>query len=153
MTQQEQAQGETMWERAERAAAEMRVAEQRPWNMRAPYGVAPADSPEAAERRVEAELARAKEEAWRERAARVAADEYAAEVRRSAREEASKQIWIGGLICIVGIVVTVVSYAMAAEGAGGGRYVVAWGAVIFGAIRLIRGIVGWAKASEPTPAK
>jgi hypothetical protein len=49
----------------------------------------------------------------------------------------SGQMVAGGLICLVGIVVTVGSY-MAAS--GGGTYVVAWGAIVFGAIRFFKGL-------------
>lgn len=150
--QQEERAGETMWERAQRTAAEMRAAEQPRSYVRAPYGVA-AETQESWERRMAEEAKRAEQEARREEAAREAAEEYAAEVARTARDEAVKQIWIGGLICIVGLVVTAVSYSIAAEGGGGGKYVIAWGAVIFGAIRLIRGIVGWARITEPKRAE
>jgi hypothetical protein len=50
----------------------------------------------------------------------------------------STDSWIGLAICAVGIVVTVGSYYSAA--AGGGRYLVAWGAILFGAIRFLRGL-------------
>jgi hypothetical protein len=49
----------------------------------------------------------------------------------------------GAVICVIGIVVTAVSYSSASE--GGGSYVVAWGAIIFGAIRFFRGLM---QASE-----
>jgi hypothetical protein len=44
----------------------------------------------------------------------------------------------GALWCIGGIVVTAVTYSSASE--GGGHYVVAWGAIIFGAIQFFRGV-------------
>ena len=44
---------------------------------------------------------------------------------------------IGGLICAVGVVVTLVTYNQAAPG---GTYIVAWGAIIFGGIRFLRGL-------------
>jgi hypothetical protein len=43
---------------------------------------------------------------------------------------------IGGIVCLAGIAITVISF-MSAQ--GGGTYVVAWGAIIFGAIQFIRG--------------
>lgn len=58
--------------------------------------------------------------------------------RNLKREEGSRNMVIGGLICLVGIVITVATYSAASE--GGGRYVVAWGAIIFGAIRFFRGL-------------
>lgn len=47
-------------------------------------------------------------------------------------------MWIGGIICLVGIVVTVGSFLAAGE--GGGRYYIAWGAIVFGGIQFFRGL-------------
>ena len=58
---------------------------------------------------------------------------------------AKNQMIIGALICIVGIVVTAVTYSAAT---GGGRYVVAWGAIIFGGFRFIRGLVALNQAKS-----
>lgn len=44
---------------------------------------------------------------------------------------------IGGFVCIVGLIVTLGSMAAAS---GGGRFVIAWGAVIFGGIQFLRGM-------------
>lgn len=136
MTQHPQAEGtaeeETMWERAQRNATAMRREESRA------IGVAePPPPPTLADEvaRVEADQRAKVEHDWA--------------VARAAREAATRNIWFGGLICAVGIVVTVVSYSAAAE--GGGRYVVAWGAVVFGGFRFIRGLVGLlSSASAPT---
>jgi hypothetical protein len=45
----------------------------------------------------------------------------------------------GALWCIGGIVITAVTFGAAS---GGGTYVVAWGAIIFGAIQFFRGLAG-----------
>ena len=45
---------------------------------------------------------------------------------------------VGGLICTVGIAITLWTYSAAAT--GGGSYIVAWGAILFGAIRFFRGL-------------
>jgi hypothetical protein len=50
---------------------------------------------------------------------------------------ANKNMLYGGLWCIGGTIVTIATYS-AAE--GGGRYVVAWGAIIFGAIQFFKGV-------------
>jgi hypothetical protein len=47
------------------------------------------------------------------------------------------QMLVGALICIVGVVITVGSYMAAGNGGG---YVVAWGAIVFGAIRFFKGL-------------
>ncbi len=56
------------------------------------------------------------------------------------KEEGTKNMMIGGLICLVGIIITAASYSSASSGSGGGQYVIAWGAILFGAIRFFRGL-------------
>jgi hypothetical protein len=51
---------------------------------------------------------------------------------------------IGLALMTVGIVVTAGTYAMAASSRGGGRYVVTWGLIIFGGLRFVKGLMGWA---------
>jgi uncharacterized protein YgiM (DUF1202 family) len=46
---------------------------------------------------------------------------------------------LGGVICIIGIVVTVGTYSAASS--GGGSYYVAWGAIVFGGYRFVTGII------------
>ena len=55
----------------------------------------------------------------------------------TSREEAKKNILVGALWCGGGLAVTAITYSAAA---GGGAYVVTWGAVIFGGIQLLRGL-------------
>ncbi|MFW6169074.1 MAG: hypothetical protein ACODAD_01200 [Planctomycetota bacterium] len=55
------------------------------------------------------------------------------------RSAGRNNMMYGALWCIVGTVVTVVTYSAAASG-GGGTYVVAWGAIVFGAIQFLRGL-------------
>lgn len=66
----------------------------------------------------------------------------------NAREKRSKEIFSAGMENIAygaiwfigGIVVTAGTYLVAAS-AGGGAYVVTWGAVVYGAIRFFRGLI------------
>ena len=51
----------------------------------------------------------------------------------------AKMIW-GAIWCIGGIIVTVISYAARANV---GVYVVAWGAILWGLIDFIRGLIGY----------
>jgi hypothetical protein len=44
---------------------------------------------------------------------------------------------------VVGIAITVGTYAAAASSQGGGRYVVTWGLIIFGGFRFCKGLIGW----------
>ena len=59
---------------------------------------------------------------------------------RKRRDKKQRDILVGGAICAVGILVTLVTYSSAAV-SGGGTYVVAWGATLFGAFRLLRGLL------------
>lgn len=52
-------------------------------------------------------------------------------------EQAKKNMIYGGLWAVGGTVVTVATMASASDG---GHYVVAWGAIIFGAIQFFRGL-------------
>jgi hypothetical protein len=44
---------------------------------------------------------------------------------------------VGGLWCVGGILVTAITYSAAS---GGGTYIITWGAIIFGAIQFFRGL-------------
>ena len=44
---------------------------------------------------------------------------------------------VGGVVCAAGIFITLATYA---EAAGGGEFVVAWGAVLSGGIVFLRGL-------------
>jgi hypothetical protein len=44
-----------------------------------------------------------------------------------------------GLWCVGGTIVTIVTYQAAS---GGGTYMVAWGAIVFGGIQFLRGLMG-----------
>ena len=53
------------------------------------------------------------------------------------RKEANKNMGYGALWCIGGIVVTVGTYSAAS---GDGRFMIAWGAILFGGIQFFRGL-------------
>jgi hypothetical protein len=70
---------------------------------------------------------------------------YQREREAQAQQEASaykaagpRNMAIGGIICLASIVVTVGTMAMASE--GGGRFILAWGAIVCGAIQFYRGL-------------
>lgn len=48
----------------------------------------------------------------------------------------------GGLVCALGVTITICTYASALNG---GTYIIAWGAIIFGAIRFLRGLTNTEK--------
>ncbi len=69
-----------------------------------------------------------------------------AQVKTSAlRSAGMKNMGIGALFCIGGIVATIVTYAIASE-SGGGMYIIAWGPAIFGGIQFFRGLFQLATA-------
>jgi hypothetical protein len=55
------------------------------------------------------------------------------------RTSAEKRMLNGSLWCGGGIFVTVITYAMSANG---GTYVVAWGAIVFGGLQFFQGLRG-----------
>ena len=59
-----------------------------------------------------------------------------------ARAAAEKRMLYGALWCSGGILVTVISYTSAASSPFGGNYIVAWGAIVFGALRFFQGLRG-----------
>lgn len=52
-------------------------------------------------------------------------------------DDGTRDLIVGGLWCLGGTVVTVATWSMAS---GGGSYVVAWGAILFGGIQFVRGL-------------
>lgn len=56
---------------------------------------------------------------------------------RQRRDRAGRDMAIGGVICVIGLAVTFCTFQAAS---GGGRYVVAYGAIIFGAFQFLRGV-------------
>ncbi len=66
--------------------------------------------------------------------------ERANKTKDERRVAGRRHMIMGAVVCVIGIVITVWSYA-AAEEAGGGSYVVALGAIVFGAIQFVRGLV------------
>src|SRR5205814_2525082 len=60
--------------------------------------------------------------------------------RRQGGGRGTRRMVTGALWCIGGIVATAIGYASASSSAGGGRYYVFYGAIIFGAIDFLRGV-------------
>jgi len=63
------------------------------------------------------------------------------------RKRAMKQVAVGAVIFLVGLVITVATYSNASS-SGGGTYFVAWGPMILGIIWVIRGLVAVSKAGK-----
>jgi hypothetical protein len=52
-------------------------------------------------------------------------------------QHALRNMAIGAVICVVGILITAGTYSAASPG---GHYVVAWGAIVFGGIQFLKGL-------------
>lgn len=63
-------------------------------------------------------------------------------VREQQREShgSANDLWIGFACIAIGLLFTLVTYSEASSGAGGGRYIIAFGPVIYGIRRLVRGL-------------
>ena len=57
--------------------------------------------------------------------------------KQEKRAAGNKNMLYGALWCVGGLLVTILTYSAASDG---GTYVVAWGAVIFGAIQFFKGL-------------
>jgi hypothetical protein len=64
--------------------------------------------------------------------------------RAAARKEAVRQMVIGGVVAIIGLAVTIGTYAAASD--DGGHYFIAWGPAVFGLIAFGRGLAGYLRA-------
>jgi hypothetical protein len=53
---------------------------------------------------------------------------------------ANSDLTVGGAMLLIGLLVTIGSYSLAVSSPGGGHYVIATGAMFFGALRLLRGL-------------
>jgi len=62
------------------------------------------------------------------------------ETLKATKAVGQKNMLHGGLWCLGGTLVTAVTYGMAASSSSGGTYFVAWGAILFGGIQLLKGI-------------
>jgi hypothetical protein len=58
-------------------------------------------------------------------------------LKRAYRKVGVRNMLFGALWCVGGTVVTAVTYQSASPG---GHYIIAWGAVLFGAIQFLRGL-------------
>ncbi len=66
----------------------------------------------------------------------------------SAKAIGKKNLVRGLLWLVGGILVTAVTYSMAASSSTGGTYFVAWGAIIFGGIQFVKGLISYLSAAS-----
>lgn len=155
MTSEDEPAGETMWDRAQRKAEARRRYEARSYGVMGPMPTRedePGREPTHEDDRAHEDERPREDEAARERAEIRARQEHAYGLARAARDRAVRNVWVGALTSIVGIVITAVSYSAASSSSGGGRYVVAYGAIIFGGIQFVRGLVGLASDAPRPPS-
>jgi hypothetical protein len=70
------------------------------------------------------------------------------EGRKALASKNARLMGIGFLWAVGGIIVTAVSYSAASSSPTGGRYIIAWGAVLFGLFDIARGFFGWLKYKD-----
>lgn len=73
-----------------------------------------------------------------EKSASIVVSNLEQQIKEAKKEGANEDIMYGALWCVGGLIVTAVTYSAAS---GGGTYVVAWRAILFGAIQFIKGLV------------
>lgn len=78
-------------------------------------------------------------------AAQLAREEAA--LRLALKQAGHKNMAIGGAVCVFGLLITFGTLA-AASGGNGGSYVIAWGAIVFGAIQFFRGATQVSQAGQ-----
>ena len=74
-----------------------------------------------------------------------AAAAWQAQNRDEATRSARNNMLIGLGLAVVGIAISIGTYAAAASSRGGGRYVVTYGLIIVGGLRFVQGLLGWVK--------
>ncbi len=65
-------------------------------------------------------------------------------ITRQQKSLGTRNMVVGALCCAGGTAVTVLSYEAASD--AGGIYLVTWGAILFGGIRFLKGVVQFSKA-------
>lgn len=73
-----------------------------------------------------------------EESARIIVDNLETQINEAKKSRANKDMLYGGLWFFGGLIVTIVSFSAAS---GGGSYVVAYGAIIFGGIQFFKGVM------------
>lgn len=77
------------------------------------------------------------EQGLNEESANIVVSNLEQQIKSAKKSRANKDMLFGALWCVGGLIVTAVTYSSAS---GGGTYVVAWGAIIFGAIQFFKGV-------------
>jgi len=57
------------------------------------------------------------------------------------RKRGITQIAIGGVVFVIGLIITIATYSAASSSTSGGTYFVAYGPMIFGVLYMVRGVM------------
>lgn len=82
-----------------------------------------------------------------EETARLVSTQQADQDREDRKKAHLRAMLIGAGMFVLGIAITVGTFVWAST--GGGRYVITYGFVVFGAINFFRGLFGWLKNRTP----
>lgn len=77
------------------------------------------------------------EQGLREEDAKIVISNLQAQMKEAKSKAADKNMLYGALWCIGGLLVTFLTYSAAS---GGGHYIVAWGAVVWGGWQFLKGV-------------
>ena len=72
--------------------------------------------------------------------ARAVVSNLATAMAKAKKQAGRRNMLIGALWCVGGTAITAVTYQAAISSPGGGHYLVAWGAILFGGIQFLRGL-------------
>ena len=61
--------------------------------------------------------------------------------KEESKAAAKQNMLLGGVWCNLGLIITGATYLGASHSPGGGMFVIAWGAIAFGAVRFFRGLL------------
>jgi uncharacterized membrane protein YvbJ len=60
------------------------------------------------------------------------------------KKQSLRTMVIGFVMMAIGLVITIGTFAWASSSPRGGSYVVTWGLIVFGGVRVVQGFLGWA---------
>jgi hypothetical protein len=73
------------------------------------------------------------------------------DLRRASLKRALRNMFVGAFVCIAGILVTTLTYKAAVSNPNGGSYIIAWGAILFGAFQFLLGVFQFQSLDKGDP--
>jgi hypothetical protein len=71
-------------------------------------------------------------------------DEQGLEEQAAEQKRGGHDLLVGGLWFAAGLIITIWTYDAASSSPSGGRYLVAWGPMVYGGIRFVKGLFSMA---------